>query len=146
MDSFRKKLARELQELQETGRVLRNMSLAHMITLESGGWRPAVDIYESDGQILLYVDLAGVDTATLDVLVDEQQVQVQGSRQLACQETIHCIHQLEIELGRFERTISLPALVDVNKAVSSYRDGILLIVLAKKEACAKVNIHISSGA
>lgn len=115
-----------------TGRILRNMSLARMVTVDPGGWQPAVDLYESGDAFILYCDLAGADRQSLEVLVAEEQVQIRGRRRLTAPSSIVCVHQLEIELGMFERVITLPEAVDLEQVVSSYEDGILVVSLKKR--------------
>ena len=51
----------------------------------------------------------------------------------------------EIELGDFERVLALPAVVDVDRVVSAYNNGILVVTLPKKEKLGKVNITINPG-
>ena len=146
MDSLTKKLMKELEEMQQqTGRMLRNMSLARMMSVESGQWLPAVDVYESDREYIIYCDLAGADSESLSVVVDGEQVRISGDRRLPKHESIACVHQLEIELGRFSRVVSLPGLVDVEEVRSVYVNGILSISLAKRHSRGKVNITITSG-
>ena len=75
MDPFSKKLLEELEHMQQqTGRILRSMSLTRMMPLESGGWQPAMDIYEGEDRIFVYADLAGVDADSLRVTVTDQQL------------------------------------------------------------------------
>jgi HSP20 family protein len=137
---------KELEEMQQqTGRMLRNMSLARMISLESNQWQPAIDVYESDRKFIVYCDLAGVDNNSFSVAVDESHVRISGKRKLPEHETIACVHQLEIELGQFNRSISLPGRVDVDAVRSVYTNGILTIYLPKKQARGRVNIIITSG-
>lgn len=146
MDSLSRKLMKELEEMQQqTGRMLRNMSLARMMSIESGQWQPAVDVYESDKEIIVYCDLAGTDSSSFSVVVDGEQVRISGNRSLPKHETIACVHQLEIELGRFGRAITLPGPVDVENVRSVYSNGILSIFLPKKQSRGKVNITITSG-
>lgn len=146
MDRFSKKILQELEEMQQqTGRMLRNMSLSRMMPMESRHWQPAADVYEAETDIFIYFDLAGVEPETLEVVVGEHQLRLSGNRQLPSQGSIACIHQLEIELGRFERTLSLPSLVDVDRTVSSYTDGILTITLPKKEKKGRIRIRVQGG-
>jgi HSP20 family protein len=132
MDPFSKKLLEELEQMQQTGRILRSMSLTRMMPLESGGWQPAMDIYEAEDRIFVYADLAGVTADSLQVTVTDQQLQVSGVRELPTAEAIACIHQLEIELGAFQRTVTLPAVVDVDRVQSAYSGGILAVTLPKR--------------
>lgn len=143
MDRLNKKLVRELEAMQQqTGRMLRNMSLARMVPVESGHWQPPADIYEAETEIHVYFDLAGVEPGTLEVIVGEQQVRISGRRRLPSQGAIACVHQLEIELGRFERTVSLPAVVDVDRTASSYTEGILVIILPKRRKKGRICIQV----
>ena len=146
MDSLSRKLMKELEAMQQqTGRMLRNMSLARSMSFESGQWQPAVDIYESSDEIIIYCELAGTDKESFSVIVDETQVRIAGIRKLPKHETIACVHQLEIELGQFSRGVSLPCPVDVDQVSSAYANGILTISLPKKQSKGRVNITITSG-
>ncbi len=146
MDPLSKRLFKELEEMQQqTGRMLRNMALTGMMPVQSGNWQPPADVYEAETEVYVYFDLAGVDRDSLDVVVDEHQVRINGRRQLPTRGAIACIHQLEIEVGAFARTVSLPAVVDVDGAVSEYCNGILVVNLPKKKKQGKVRIRISSG-
>lgn len=146
MAPFSKKLFREIQELQmQTGRLLRNMSFTGMITIESGLWQPAVDIYESDETITLYCELAGVMRESLELLVEEHQVHISGRRKLAKPQAIVRIHQLEIEQGTFARIVLLPAIIDVEQVSSSYEDGILVVSLKKRKAENQITVRMQVG-
>ena len=145
MDSFSKKLIAELEEMEQAGRRLRNMSLVRMMPYKSGSWQPPVDVYESEEELYLYVDLAGVNKDSLAVIADEQQVRINGVRQLPLQSSIACVHQLEIELGSYDRTVSLPATVDVDRVSSVYFEGILVVTLPKRKKTCKVQIRIIPG-
>lgn len=146
MDPFSKKLLEELEQMQQhTGRILRSMSLSRMMPTESGGWQPAVDIYEAENSIFVYAELAGVVADSLRVSVDGQQVHISGVRQLPAHRSIACIHQLEIELGGFQRSLSLPSAVEVEGVESSYVNGILVVTLPKRVRKGKVSIRITPG-
>ena len=145
MDPFSKKLIAELEEMERTGRMLRNMSLARMMPYKSGSWQPPVDLYEAEEELYLYVDLAGVNKESLAVIADERQIRIKGLRRLPPQPSIACIHQLEIELGPFDRTVTLPAIVDANRVSSVFSDGILVVTLPKRKKTRKVRIRIIPG-
>ncbi len=135
MAPLSRKLFREIQEMQlQTGRMLRNMSFTRMVKVESGLWQPPVDIYESDEEITVYCDLAGVMKDSLELLVEEHQLHISGRRQLPRTPVVVRIHQLEIELGAFARTVALPAIIDVEQVSYSYLDGILVVSLKKRVA------------
>lgn len=128
----------------QTGRILRSMSFAKMVSLEAGGWQPAVDLYESGDSLILYCDLAGVDRESLELLVADEQVLIRGRRRLAASGAIVCVHQLEIELGAFERRVTLPSPVELERVESSYDDGILMVSLKKRRE-SQVVVRIQIG-
>ncbi len=128
-----------------TGRIMRNMSYAKMIRLDSGLWRPSVDIYESCDEIIVYCDLAGIIKNSLELLVEEHQMHISGRRQLSKPDTIVCIHQLEMEHGSFARTVALPVMIDVEKVSSSYLDGVLIVSLKKKKVGSQITVRIQVG-
>ncbi|MDR2550300.1 MAG: Hsp20/alpha crystallin family protein [Desulfobulbus sp.] len=146
MDPFSRKLLEELEQMQQqTGRILRSMSLSRMIPMEAEGWQPAVDIYESETSVFVYAELAGVVGDSLRVTVDGKRLTISGLRQLPPQPSIACIHQLEIELGAFQRTLNLPSTVEVERVESTYVNGILMVSLPKRIRKGKVQIRITPG-
>lgn len=146
MDPFSKKLLEELEQMQQqTGRILRSMSLSRMMPMAAGGWQPPVDIYEAENHIHVYAELAGVVGETLRVTVEGQQLRIGGVRQLPPHQAIACIHQLEIELGEFQRTLPLPSAVDIEGVESTYINGILMVTLPKRVRKGKVQIRITPG-
>jgi HSP20 family protein len=146
MAPLNEKLLREIQGMQLlTGRMLRNMSFTRMIKMESGSWQPPVDIYESAEEITVYCDLAGVTKDSLELLVAEHQLHISGRRQLPKPQSLVRIHQLEIELGPFERTVPLPAIIDVELVSSSYHDGILIVSLKKRRVEGQITVRIKVG-
>ncbi len=145
MDSFSKKLIAELREIEQTGRIMRNMSIARMMPYTTGSWQPPVDIYEAETDYFVYVDLAGVDRDSLKVIAEERRVHIKGVRQLPPQPSIACVHQLEIELGVFGRTVVLPGVIDVDAVSSAYKNGLLVITLPKHRLSGNVQIRIIPG-
>jgi len=146
MDPFSKKLLEELEQMQQhTGRILRSMSLSRMMPMETDGWQPAVDIYEAEAYVYVYAELAGAVSDSLRVTVDGQQLRISGVRQLPPHQSIACIHQLEIELGAFQRTLPLPSAVEIEGVESAYSNGILMVTLPKRTRKGRVTIRITPG-
>jgi len=145
MAGVKKQIEKELLEMEKhLGRMLRNMSLPGMGPFFAQEWRPCVDVYETDGAIIVYVDAAGMDPASLSVTAETGCVTVSGIRRRPIQEEkIRRIHQLEIEHGRFSRAIPLPAPIDLQETSSSYRDGLLEIRLPKQQPRGKIEITVS---
>lgn len=125
-----------------TGRTMRNMSYARMVRLDSGLWRPSVDIYESGEEIVVYCELAGIIKESLKLVVEDDRLRISGRRQIARPRAIVCIHQLEVEQGAFARTVELPVVIDVERVSSTYHDGMLVISLQKRQMENQITVRI----
>ena len=134
MDDFDRRILEEFKELErQMGRMLRSSSLSRMIPLSSsGGWQPAVDVYETANNIIVLMDTAGIDLDNLTITAAKNSITVQGRRGLPKRGNVCCIHQLEIEMGCFKRTISFPVSVQVAATTFSCHNGILEIKLPKE--------------
>jgi len=96
-------------------------------------WRPAINAYLCRGQIMICVDLAGVDKATLDLQVEPRRLSIRGSRgtpEPTGQEPKALqILAMEIDHGPFERQLELPTDVDTQRVTAEQRNGLLWIYL-----------------
>ncbi len=108
----------------------------------AGNWFPAADVYETASAIIVCIDISGMEPESLAVMVEESQVTVSGRRGYEPQDQVANIHQLEIERGFFERSISLPKMVDVSRVVSESRNGFLLITLPLRRSTGKIRITV----
>ena len=94
-------------------------------------WEPAVDVYETQENIVVLVELAGVKQDRLEVVVEGSAVIVKGERKEIAPGGSKTYYQIEIPRGRFERAVPLPAAVDPERTRAAYEDGLLEIVLPK---------------
>lgn len=139
MDPFKRLVLMEGQ----LGRLMRTMSVQGMHQLQSGSWPAATDVYESDDSIIVVMDVSGVDLKDITVVAEERSITVSGKRRLPVTGNIKRIHQLEIEPGFFERTLSLPMPVDTTATTSNCKNGLLIIKMPKLKKKGKVQIEIT---
>jgi len=134
MDDFDRRILEEFKELErQMGRMLRTTSLSRMVPMTStGGWQPAVDIYETTDDIIILMDTAGIDVSNIAITAESKRITVEGRRNLPKRGNVCCIHQLEIEMGYFKRTVSFPVAVKFEEPVFSCQNGIMEIRLPKK--------------
>ena len=97
--------------------------------IERADWIPAADIYESEGEYLLTLDLPGINRDALDVSLDEGRLSVRGER--AAADGVG-VRRAERPQGRFVRTFSLPDAVDRAGIAADYKDGVLVLHLPKR--------------
>jgi HSP20 family protein len=96
-------------------------------------WRPAINAYRCDTCIRICVDLAGVDRSLIDLTVEQRRLVIRGTRELPEPTGDEgCAQQLlamEIDYGPFEREITFPVDVEIDKAHAEQRNGLLWISL-----------------
>ncbi|MDQ2687911.1 MAG: Hsp20/alpha crystallin family protein [Armatimonadota bacterium] len=130
-----RQMEREMQQLSDE-------AFRGFFDVPGGGagrfWQPAVDIHETDGQLLVKMELAGARSEDLQVSLspDDRVLTVSGMRTegRADREGRQRCHQLEIYFGPFERSVGLPS-VPLNRdaITASYRDGFLSVTLPKRQ-------------
>jgi HSP20 family protein len=98
---------------------------------EDGVRVPAMDVTETDSEIVVTAELPGVDRKDIDVEVLPESLSVKAEMSRETEGKERTYHRRERVWGRFERTVSLPAeaLTDQVKAV--LKDGVLEIRLPK---------------
>jgi len=94
-------------------------------------WEPAIDVYETEDELVILAELAGVREDDIELVVDKNTLIIQGQRREERASSKKSYHQMEISRGPFARGILLPIKVDFSKTRASYEDGILEVVLSK---------------
>jgi HSP20 family protein len=107
-------------------------------------WVPAADMYEDGTDMMIFVDLAGVDPDQVKVSLENRSIVLSGERPSPSPRGVMRIHQMEIDSGLFRRRIPLPEPVDFDKIQCTYKHGLLRIVLPKKPRQERVQIPIES--
>lgn len=97
----------------------------------SNKWKPAVDVYETANEIIVLVDLAGVNKEEIEVTFDGDSLRIVGTRRDMTSTPKVRLHQMEIDFGNFERSVVIPAQVDKDNISAIYRRGFLQITLTK---------------
>jgi HSP20 family protein len=99
------------------------------------GWRPAIwvpptDVYETEDQIVVQVEIAGTRQSDLSVSLHDRRLTITGAR--VDQGPRHrAYHQLQVRYGDFRSEVDLPVPIDEAHIDAEYSDGLLRIVLPK---------------
>lgn len=128
---------------QGMNRMVRELGRRGMNPLAGEGWSVPTDIYETDDEFVVCLELAGVEPAAMQVVVEENRLSVSGERKYNFPQQARRVHQLEIERGPFEKTFSFSWPIDVEAAGTEYRHGFLLIKLPKRRR--KVQVPVVAG-
>lgn len=106
--------------------------------------KPAMDIKETDKEVIAEVEIPGFDPEKVEVSVEGGILRVKGSMDEKKEEKEKGYWRKEIRKGSFERRVRLPVAVKENAVEATYEKGVLKIVMPKAEAkpTGKVKIKI----
>lgn len=109
-------------------------------------WAPAVDIYETENELVLKADLPDVDLKDINVSVENQTLTISGERSFEKQESVKGYHRMERNYGNFVRSFSVPNTFDTEHITAGFKDGVLSVTLPKKEAAKprQVKVEVKS--
>ncbi len=96
-------------------------------------WGPAVDVVETSGNVIVKVELPGVDPKGVDIAVTGENLTIKGEKREEKVDKGKNFYRVERAYGSFCRTVALPAAVEADKAKADYKDGVLEIKLPKSE-------------
>ena len=116
-----------------------------MFACKDCGWVPQMDVYETETEVFIWAELAGVSKDDLEVEVNSKAVRITGLRKELPKPSEGTYRLAEIQYGRFERVLYLPSPVDSGVVSSTYTDGFLSIRMAKLEVNKTHKIPISDG-
>ncbi len=102
-------------------------------SLESGHWSPAVDIIETGDRIILRADLPGLEQSDIELRLDDETLVLRGERRPAGDIKPEELHRAERPHGPFQRSFGLPGNVDPNGIRAVHKNGVLEVVLPKKQ-------------
>ncbi len=101
--------------------------------ISAGLWAPPVDIYESENEIVLKAELPEIDQKDIDIKVEDNTLTIRGERKFEQETKKENYHRIERAYGKFSRSFSLPNTIDREEIKASYKDGILKLVMPKRE-------------
>ena len=112
---------------------------------EPGAAQLTVDVYQSPNDIIIRALVAGVKPEDLDIAITRDMVTVKGKRVEQNEVTDDGYVYQELYWGAFERTVVLPAEVDVDSAEASEKHGLLTIKLPKINKDRQTKLRVRGG-
>jgi len=100
---------------------------------QRGAWTPLVDIVDREDEVVLKVDLPEMSQSEIDIKVEENTLTIHGERKFIKETPEDNYLQIERPYGVFHRQFTLPKRIDQERIKATYKDGVLRIVLPKKE-------------
>lgn len=96
-------------------------------------WVPAMDLAETEDQLVLTADLPGVDEEDVSIEVKDHVLTIAGERSDVREQKDRGYHRVERSAGRFSRSLSLPEGIDADKIAASFDRGVLEVAIPKPE-------------
>lgn len=108
--------------------------------------QPAMDLYETDKEVIAELNLPDIDPEKVDISVENNILKISGQTEEKKEEKKKGYWRKEIRKGAFERMIRLPAPVKEDKIDATYEKGVLKIVMPKSapEKSGKKRIKIKT--
>jgi HSP20 family protein len=102
-------------------------------SLKARPWTPAVDIVETENELVLKADVPGVELKDIDIQLENGTLTVKGERKFEKEEKNKGFHRMERSYGSFVRIFTVPDSVDSEHVKAAYEAGVLTITRPKKE-------------
>jgi HSP20 family protein len=112
---------------------------------EMGTWAPAVDIWETEQELVLKADLPEVNQRDIDIRVENNMLTIRGERKFQNDASENNCLRIERAYGPFSRSFSLPNSIHTEAIKADYRDGVLSIRMPKREESKPKQIRIGIG-
>ena len=113
--------------------------------LTTTSFAPPVDIYEDEHNIVLKLEVPGIDEKDIDVRIEGNTLAVHGERKIEKEEKEENFRRVERQYGAFTRSFTLPSSVDPGQVSADYNKGVLKIKLAKKAEAKPKQIKVNVG-
>ena len=105
-------------------------------------WVPPCDIFETPKEVVLKMELPGIKKEWLNLSVENSTLMIHGERKFEEEVKKESFHRVERIYGEFYRNFALPAYVDPTRILAEFKDGMLTLVLPKREEAKPKNIEI----
>src|SRR5580692_4559040 len=109
-------------------------------------WAPAVDIYETEHELVVKADLPEVDPQDLDIRVENNILTIRGERKFENEVNEENYLRVERAYGSFSRSFSLANSVKSDAIKADYQNGVLTLTLPKREEAKPKQIKVNVNA
>jgi HSP20 family protein len=112
-------------------------------TLSTSVWTPPVDIFETENEVVVKAELPEVNQKDIEIQVENSTLTLRGERRFDKEVKQESFHRIERPYGTFARSFTLPTTIDQEKIRADYKDGILRVVMPKREETKPKQIRVA---
>jgi len=95
-------------------------------------WTPAVDIYETENELILSAEIPGIDEKDVEIKVEDNTLSIRGERKFEKETKEENYHRIERSYGSFYRSFTLPNYIDQDKIQAVHENGVLKITMSRR--------------
>jgi HSP20 family protein len=108
-------------------------------------WAPAVDIFETEHELVVKADLPDIDPKDLDIRVENNILTIRGERKFEKKVDQDNYLRVERAYGSFARSFSLANTVNTDAIKADYQNGVLTLNIPKREEAKPKQIKVNVG-
>jgi HSP20 family protein len=108
-------------------------------------WAPAVDIKEEENRFVIHADIPGVNPEDIDVSMEKGVLTIKGEKNTEAKTEKDNYKRVERIYGSFYRRFSLPDTANNDAISAKIKNGVLDIVIPKREAVKPKKISVSAA-
>jgi HSP20 family protein len=108
-------------------------------------WAPAIDIFETEHELVVKADLPEIDPKQLDIRVENNFLTISGERKFESKVNEDKYLRVERAYGSFSRSFSLANTVNSEAIKADYQNGVLTLTVPKREEAKPKQIKVNVG-
>jgi HSP20 family protein len=113
--------------------------------MSTTAWNPSVDVFENENEVIFKAELPGLNAKDIELSLENNILTLKGERRFEKETKEENYHRIERAYGTFCRSFTLPTAVTADKVTAEYKDGVLKIILPKKEETKPKPIKIAAA-
>lgn len=110
--------------------------------MKEGIWQPPVDIFEDKDEVVIKVELPGIDQKDIDIKIEDNTLTIRGERKHDDSVKKENYHRIERFYGSFQRSFALPQNINQNGIKATCEKGVLSVILPKAEEAKPKQIKV----
>jgi HSP20 family protein len=110
--------------------------------LPAAAWEPAVEMYETNDEVVVKAEMPNVDPANVDVTVTAESITIKGTVRQQEEKKERNYFRRELRYGSYVRTLPVPVEVKSGDAKATYKDGVLEVKVPKAERVKPTSVKV----
>jgi HSP20 family protein len=144
LNNFEHSLTQEFRDLEfEMDRLLEAAGVRGIVSSARSVDRPPLNIGVTPDQVDIYVFIAGIDPKTVDISLERNQLSIDGKRPAERSNNVNTLKKERFE-GDFHHLVTLPDDIDADRVEANYHNGVLHVVVNRREAPKPRQITVQS--